>query len=170
MGWRRSGNASTMARVTPLGTYLTDHEAGAASGRALVRRLLRANEKTSYAEDYRPMVEQIDEDAAALHDIRKRLGIGARPWKRLSGPITAVAGRLHGLPGSYTALHRLREIEALAAGVATKRSLWSSLRAADLAQLDRTELDRLIGRADDQHATLMRHRDRSAVEAFGAST
>ena len=52
--------------------------------------------------------------------------------------------------------------------VATKRNLWRALRAADIAALDRLELDRLSERATDQLERLLKARVTLFSYPFGS--
>ena len=65
-------------------------------------------------------------------------------------------------------MRRVLQLEALTAGILTKRHLWQALVAVSdaLPTLDPTELARLIDRADAQIESLEAHHGPAARAAF----
>jgi len=169
---RRPAGAAEADRL--LATYLRDHAAGAATGLALARRCRRENAGTALEGTLVEIETEIAEDRRSLLDIMSRLGMSPSRLKSALGSLAELVGRLksNGLLLRYSPSSRVVELEGLMAGVVAKRALWRTLRsiAADRAQLDAGELDRLIERATSQHERLAAAHDRTAPEAFATVT
>jgi hypothetical protein len=150
--------------------YLQDHLAGANAGVALVRRSREANQDTHVGEVLAGIEQQIVEDREVLIGIMSRLGVGASPIKSALGVVTELVGRLksNGRLVRYSPSSRVVELEVLAAGVITKRSLWRALRAIaeGRPELDSEQLDELVERATDQFDRIVAIHPQCAHEAF----
>jgi hypothetical protein len=154
--------------------YLRDHLAGAVAGVSLVRRCRRSNSGNELGALLKGIEAEIIEDRQALEEIMHRLGAEKSRTKELLGRAAELVGRLksNGRFFHYSPSSRVVELEGLAAGVFTKRSLWMSLRAVadEYAEFDARELDRLIARATDQYERVLAEHDRAAAIAFGTSS
>jgi hypothetical protein len=134
--------------------YLQDHLAGSLFGLELARRAQRQNQLEPYGDFLTTLAKEIEEDRAAAQRIAKRLGAGRDELKNGLAWTSEKLGRLkfNGRLKSYAPLSRVLELEGLMAGVQGKLRLWSALRevAPDYEELDMTELNRLIQRAERQ--------------------
>jgi hypothetical protein len=155
----------------PLSVYLRDHFAGSAAGIALVQRCRRANRDTGLDEVLADIETEIVEDRRALEAIMAQLGVMPSAFKAAVGRLGEVIGRAksNGRVLRRSPSSTVVELEGLAAGIVTKRNLWSSLRAATLthAELDVADLDRLVARATAQLERVEAEHDRAAEHAFG---
>lgn len=152
--------------------YLNDHLAGAAGGTALAHRLASSHKGTAAERELAELAREVDEDRDALIEIMGGLDIPRTYYKE---PLALVAERLgrFKLNGSLlqrSPLSSVVELEAMGLGVTGKRSGWRSLRelADSDPRLDRTKLDTLIRRADDQIALLDRLRIQAVREAMSS--
>jgi hypothetical protein len=153
--------------------YLRDHRAGAASGVSLAHRIRRANDGTDVGTAMASIERDIDQDRRALEQFMARFDVEQSTVKNLLGSAVERVARLkaNGRLIGYSPLSVLVELEALAAGVFTKRNLWLSLAAiADqVDELDHEELGRLIDRATAQLDVLSDLHRTAAERAFGAA-
>lgn len=156
-----------------LAIYLRDHLAGAMAGVSLARRSRRANSDNELGTFLEGIEAEIIADRRSLEDIMRRLHVDESRLKQLVGLAAELVARLksNGRIVQYSPSSRVIELEALAAGVFTKRSLWLSLRAVadEYAELDVGQLDRLIASATDQYERLIVEHDHAAAVAFGSS-
>lgn len=157
-----------------LGVYLNDHLAGAAGGREIARRCLRSNRGTPLAAQLEVIVDEIQQDRAALLGVMDRLGVSRSPVKEVAGLMAERAGRLklNGQFLGYSPLSRLIELEGLCAGVDAKGSMWRSLEhiAPSRPELSGVDLKALAERADRQRRALEEHRLAAAKAAFVPQT
>jgi ferritin-like metal-binding protein YciE len=150
-----------------LHVYLRDHLAGAAAGERLAGWLRAAQSHGALEPLFERLHDEIRDDRAQL--LRLMKDVGARPSRLKAGAarLLETAGRLklNGRLVRRSPLSSLVELEALAAGVSGKRSLWASLSSAGIApgSVDLTELRR---RADDQLRLLDAARPRIARAAL----
>lgn len=153
-----------------LAIYLNDHRAGAVAGVELAKRTLNNNRGTEYEAFLAKLVEDIEEDQAALDGIIERSGIPRSPVKPGIAWASEKVGRLklNGAITGYSPLSRLIELEGLRLGVEGKRCLWRSLKSARPAEAAVTddELDELIARADAQIEAVEEHRVKAAQVAL----
>lgn len=156
-----------------LAIYLNDHRAGAVAGAELARRTLHNNEGTEYEAFLARLLEDIQQDQAALERIIERSGIPRSPVKPGLAWASEKVGRLklNGALTGYSPLSRLIELEGLRLGIEGKRCLWRSLRhgAPAGAAVTDEELDELIARAEAQIEAVEEHRVKAARTALGAS-
>ena len=154
-----------------LSVYLRDHLAGATAGVRLAERCRRANSGTEFGLTLAKIEQDIINDRRSLREMMARLGVAESKAKELLGLAAEVLGRLksNGRLIRYSPSSRVVELEALAAGVFAKRSLWLSLRAVadDYGVLDLDELDRLVATATKQYQRLTAEHDQAARTAFG---
>jgi hypothetical protein len=155
-----------------LSVYLRDHLAGATAGVRLAERCRRANSGSELGLTLAEIERDISDDRRSLKEMMARLGIAESKAKELIGLAVEALGRLksNGRLVRYSPSSRVVELEALAAGIFTKRSLWLSLRAVadDYRALDRDELDRLVATATKQYQRLITEHDQAARTAFGS--
>jgi hypothetical protein len=155
-----------------LGTYLNDHLAGSTVGLELAKRAQRSNQDNEYGAVLGRITKEIQEDRATLQLLMDSLDIKRDHPKVAVAWIAEKFGRLkpNGRILSYSPLSRLIELEALALGIAGKRSLWEALgEVADQdSRLDATELKQLADRAERQRAEVWRLRQSAVREALAA--
>jgi hypothetical protein len=158
----------------PLTVYLRDHYAGSAAGLALVQRCRRANPDTELDQVLAGIEAEIEEDRRSLRDMMSRLGVSPSEFKAAIGTLSEFVGRLksNGRIVGRSPSSTVVELEGLAAGILTKGNLWRSLRAAapQHPDLDASELERLMERADDQLQRVNAAHDGAAAHAFGERT
>jgi hypothetical protein len=154
-----------------LSIYLHDHLAGATFGTELVRRARRQNEGTPYGAFFADLERQILEDRATLEAMMERLDSGRDELKMRLAWTGEKLGRLkfNGRLSGYAPLSRVIEVEGLSSGVQGKLLLWRALRviAPQHPALDPAELERLIGRAEQQLDGLHEQHATAVAEAFG---
>jgi hypothetical protein len=137
-----------------LATYLDDHRAGAAAGRALSRRMADENSDTGWAEKLSKLAEDIEADDRTLAALRRALGVRGGLVKRALARVAAATARLklNRRLVRYSPLSRILEAEAMMAGVVAKKCLWVAMRTrGDLG--DRTaqfDFESLANRASKQ--------------------
>ena len=155
-----------------LATYLRDHRGGAAGGLALVRRCRASNEGTELADVLRRIETEILEETQALELIMSRFAVTPSRLKIAAAKVGEVVGRLktNGRVFTYSPSSRVLELELLAAGVVTKRSLWRSLNAvvSSHPELVASDLDELELRATAQYETVMQEHAKAAAAAFSS--
>ncbi len=137
--------------VNYLAKYLNDHWAGSAAGRRLTRRLAIENQQTSWADELSEIASEVEEDRRSLRAIRSALGIEGGAWKSAMAVGIVLLAELKMKVTGYSALSRVDELEALLAGVSSKRGLWVSLQACvpnhtALAGFDLGELEQRAAR------------------------
>lgn len=153
-----------------LATYLDDHRAGAAAGRALSRRMARENSDTGWAERLARLAVDVEADDRTLGELRRVLGVSGGLAKRALARVAAGAARLklnRRLVG-YSPLSRVLEAEAMIAGVTAKKCLWAAMRSrGDLGdQTAQFDFVSLGGRAQDQIELLTEFHEAAAKSAF----
>jgi hypothetical protein len=150
--------------------YLQDHLAGATFGVELARRAARQNEGSAYGDFLTGLAEEIAEDRATLRSTMRRLGARDDELKNGLAWTAEKLGRLklNGRVTGYAPLSRVIELEGLMGGVQGKLAMWRALHevAADYDELDATELNRLIGRAERQLRGLGEQQLVAARDAF----
>lgn len=145
-----------------LDIYLNDHMAGATAGCDLAEDLRDRNEGTPLGEVLTSLAHEIAQDREVLADLMARRGTSANPVKQGVAWLAEKAGRvtLSGASSGSAELGTFLGLEMLALGVEGKASLWRSLRtiAASEPAVGTVDLDRLVARAEAQHAILERER------------
>ncbi len=153
-----------------LEVYLRDHRAGATFGQALARRAAHANSGTELGRTLRGVAHEIEEDCRSLESIMTALGIRPSRMKMALAKVAHVLAhpKLYSPLTPHSPMRRVLQLEALTAGIFTKRHLWQALVAVSdaLPTLDPTELSRLIDRADAQIESLEAHHGPAARAAF----
>ena len=156
-----------------LAVYLRDHHAGSSAGLSLAQRCRTNNAGTPLEGLLATLEREIREDRLTLEDLMRRLGVSPNPLKSALGSFAETVARLktNGRLFHYTPLSRVIELEALAAGIFTKRSLWRALRLAvgRDGMLSLEELETLIERATSQYERVLAAHSEAAALAFSAA-
>jgi hypothetical protein len=151
--------------------YLNDHLAGSTFGVELARRCRAANRGNEFLPFLEELVTEVETDREELDRIMDRLERPRDRIKPAAGWLAEKLGRLkpNGRVLGYSPLSRLLELEGLSAGVRGKLALWHALRAIAPSEprLSEAELDRLIGRAEEQLEQLAAKHARAAQLALG---
>jgi hypothetical protein len=154
-----------------LGTYLTDHLAGAAAAVELVAKARSKADGTPLAAFLAGLAGAIESDRDALAALIDRLGVQKSPLKQLGASAAEKISRLrlHERVTGSDELSRLMELESLALGIEGKLRLWRSLKAVvdHHPALAATDLDSLADRATHQLGELEVHRLEAAAAALG---
>lgn len=148
---------------------LDDHNAGAAGGTRLARRIHRSNADGPWAQEREALVEEIAEERRILESVRKELGFEGGGLKSAIAIVAERAGRLklNGTILGYSALSRVVELEALTAAVSSKRYLWSALHSAAKSRPEiQHDFDALRIRSDHQIELLDRIHKWAVQQAF----
>jgi hypothetical protein len=157
------------ARYLPI--YLNDHLAGATAGVELAKRTLAENEGSDLGSFLRELRDELVEDRNSLLSLMHDLGVAPSPGKVAAGWLAEKVGRLklNGEVRDYSPLSRLVELEGLAAGIESKRTMWLALlEIRDLDErLHEARLEELAERARSQRERLEPHRLAAARVAFG---
>jgi hypothetical protein len=155
-----------------LAVYLRDHRGGATFGQGLARRSQQANAGTDLGRTLGVVAREIEEDSRTLDSLMSRLGVRPSLVKMAlaKGADLLARPKLHSRLRRSAPESRVLQLEALTAGILTKRHLWQALTAVsdELSTLDRAELERLIRRADAQLERLEAHHAPASRTAFGA--
>lgn len=152
---------------TQLAIYLNDHRAGAEGADALARRSARANADNAVGEYLGgQFLTELNDDRALLEALRERLGVRPNPAKQCAARAAEFFGRakLNGAVSGPTPLGRVLELEALIAGVASKRELWRT--ATTLPNVEADLFEERLTRADDQIERLQALHRWATSEAF----
>lgn len=155
-----------------LDVYLNDHLAGAMLGSELAATIRDRHAGTPLGALMESIAGQIEEDRQTLLDLMGQLDVSRNPVKQATGWIAEKAshlkfsGSLSGEPdhGAFMAL------ESLTLGVEGKACLWRALKevADAYPPLKPADLDRLIERAEAQHAALEAERVAAAKRTLAA--
>jgi hypothetical protein len=159
------------ARHRMLGIYLNDHLAGATSGTALARRMVREHHASAYGDDLDRLAAEISQDRRALVGLLADLDVPVRRYKTVVAWLAEKIGRMkpNGRPLRRSGLTVLVELEALRLGAQGKASLWRALLPVSALEprLDADRLEQLLRRAERQIRTLDSLHARAVVQAFG---
>jgi hypothetical protein len=150
--------------------YLRDHYAGSTAGLSLVRRCRASNEGTPLGSLMAELETEIGADRRTLEALMGRLDVTPSGVKSAIGAMTELVARLkaNGLFARSSPLSRVVELEALAAGIITKRNLWRALRglAGRDGMFEADELDALIERATEQFDRVLGAHAAASAAAF----
>jgi hypothetical protein len=160
-----------MVSSEPLGIYLNDHLAGAATGTELAKKISEENVGTRYGSFLAELAPEIERDRATLAELMEALNIERSGIKQAAGWISEKLTRVkldERLIGSAD-LKRLLEFETLSLGIEGKQAMWRSLRQVSdrYPELAATDFDALIKRAEGQRSRLEEHRLDAASKALG---
>lgn len=154
-----------------LGTYLTDHFAGASAGSELAQKLSSENAGTEYGSFLSELARDIEQDRSTLEDLMNRVGVEKNPIKEAGGWLMEKLSRVKlsdAMTGS-TDLKNLLEFEALSLGIEGKLVMWQALKEVrgSYPELGDVDLDSLVKRAETQRASLEEHRREAARRGLG---
>lgn len=151
----------------PIDLYLNDHMAGAMLGAELAGQIANRSEGTPLGGLITPVAIEIDEDREALDGLMERLDVGRNIVKQAGGWLTEKWSRIKfsGLGSGEPDQGNFMALETLALGILGKRSLWVALRAVEGQHeaIQDLDLEKLIARAERQHAVVERARIQAAV-------
>ena len=138
----------------PLGTYLSDHAAGARGAVQLLEYLRDHQEGDAVGRFATALLADVESDRAVLVELLDRTG--KRGTAKLKEGISTIAEKFTHLKlrGYGTeGLGTLLALESLEMGIEGKRGLWSALAAAAPGdtRLHGIDYERLIQRAREQH-------------------
>jgi hypothetical protein len=151
-----------------LRNYLRDHHAGSVAGAGLAGRVLRNNRGTTFEEDLRGLVDEINADQEDLRRVMSLVGVRPNRVKDALATAAEHVARLkpNGRVSSYSPLSRVVEIEGLVMAVSGKLAGWRALEMSLGGSVG--GLPRLVESARSQLATLDRLGQRAAEIAFGS--
>ncbi|MDP9227802.1 MAG: hypothetical protein M3M99_01970 [Actinomycetota bacterium] len=142
-----------MAVDRELATYLKDHLAGSSGGVSLAKQMVDTA-RDREAEEMSRLADDIQADQETLLTIMNRLEVPPSRIKMTGAWIGEKLGRgklRASKPGG-----RVLQYESMIMGVTGKLGLWRTLDelAGKEPKLEEQELERLIGRAEDQRSRL----------------
>ena len=151
-----------------LGIYLQDHLAGAAGAMELLEALQKRHAGEAVAVFAGEILAEVKEDDGVLEDFAARVGGGSHPIKEAAAWLAEKATRVKIGRGTEGELGVFEALETLALGIWGKRALWRALAvlSASDSRLKRLDLDRLINRAESQHARVEQFRLKLAPNAL----
>jgi hypothetical protein len=151
-----------------LASYLNDHLAGSAAALDLLQRMRAANEGNEVGKTVAELHEAVKQDRAALETIMQTLDVGVSSLRQAGGQVVEKVSRVK-FDEWVTRdrdLSLLLETEALALGIEGKMAGWCALKELPANRLNGVDLDGLIGRAQQQRATVEKLRRDAARAAF----
>jgi hypothetical protein len=167
----RHSNGSSGKAPRALAIYLKDHHAAGTAGARLAARLAENVSPAVEARDELARVAQeVQEDLHTLERIMLAEKVRPDPTKDTLAKGLELLGRLkpNGRLTGRAPLSDVVELETLLVGITGKAALWKSLSEGGTRA--KVDLDELLGRADAQHDTVSRYRDRAASRAFARRT
>jgi hypothetical protein len=139
-----------------LTTYLNDHFAGSVAAIDLLDHLLERAPSPEAKRLFADIRAEVTQDQETLQAIIRRVGADESGWRKAGAWFSEKLARLKLKIDDSTDgnLHELEAVEALSLGILGKLALWRSLAVvgSDVEWLRGIDLDRLQGRALDQHA------------------
>ena len=151
---------------TLLTIYLNDHLAGATIGTHRMRRLANAERSSAEGAELGRIASEIEEDAATLIELMRRLDITTQRYKRAAAWLTERLGviKLNGSFLSRSPLTTLVELEMMQTAVTGKNALWHTLLHVGL--IPQPELLLLIARTRRQKESLEQIHQRRSTFAL----
>lgn len=157
-----------------LGIYLNDHLTGAGGGVELLRRAARAHRENPLGPSLGALAEEVAADRESLREVMTDIDVPVMRTRVALGWFAEKAGRLklNGRLVSRSPLSDVLELEAMRLGVEGKAACWRSLRdvARTDPRIDRSRIDELIRRAEQQIRTLEAMRSTRAAQVFTPPT
>jgi hypothetical protein len=154
-----------------LTSYLNDHLAGASAGVELFRRAARSHRDDDLGGQLADLAGEVADDRAELIAIMEALSIRRNPASVVMGVAAERLGRLkpNGFVLRRSPLSDVVELEGMRVGVAGKLGCWETLLAVapEDPRLDRTGLENLIRRANDQYERIRALHLRVAADRLG---
>jgi hypothetical protein len=134
--------------------YLNDHLAGAMFGTDLAKQIESRSEGTELGTQVGEVSTQIEEDQRTLSELMERMGVTKNPVKQATTWLAEKFSRikLTGLTSGEREVGLFMALETLSLGIEGKASMWRMLTQVEdrYPELDRSELDRLLTRAEAQ--------------------
>lgn len=152
----------------PLATYLHDHLAGSTFAIELLESLGDQHNKTELGGFAAAVLVDVKEDQHVLQTIVGRVGRRGVDLKQAVAWLAEKASELKLRREDPGGLGTLQALETLTLGIVGKLGLWRVLAAA-AATDDRVrgaDFDKLIARAQEQHARVEQRRMETACRAF----
>lgn len=138
----------------PLATYLNDHLSGAELAVHLLKDLSDRESGHASGDLATRLLPEVEEDFETLQKLHERTGGSSGVVKRASALVGQKLTRAKLRLGTPEGMGAFESLETLAVGILGKKGLWTALK--ELSKTDQrfveTNFDRLIERADDQHA------------------
>jgi hypothetical protein len=160
-----------LRNVGLLGIYCNDHLASSTGGLELVKRMIAAHAATAYEDRLRTLLEELQEERAALRSTMEALGLEVRQYKQLATWAGEKLARLklNGHLLSRSPMSSVIEFEFISTAVLGKRAGFETLRELAEAdpRIDAALLDRLIAQANRQHEWLVEARRELAAGVWG---
>lgn len=158
----------TVGPLRALAIYLQDHHAGAQAGLALARRAAANQAATSAGPVLGRLIEDIEQDEAALEQVMDQVGARPSPLKRFGAIVLERAGRFkaNGQLLGDSPLSPVIELEGLLSGIKSKQHVWMLLRDTVGLRLSGVDAQHMIDRADDQLDRLHEVWFEAAARAF----
>jgi hypothetical protein len=120
------------------------------------------------------LAADIEADLKTLTDLMDRIGVTRNPAKQVATWVAEKASRLKlaGVTSGNDELGTFLSIEALSLGVEGKASLWATLQElrGHYPELDSTDLDDLLQRAQRQRQVLENERNAAAQRSLATDT
>ncbi|HXI11684.1 MAG TPA: hypothetical protein VNM92_03450 [Thermoanaerobaculia bacterium] len=148
-----------------LAVYLHDHLAGAVAGVNLLEALSEQHTGEPLGLFAAALLEEVEEDRAALQAIADRVGAGSSGVKNAAAWVTEKISRLKLSRDSAADFGTFETLEALSLGIMGKRSLWRAL-ATQSTRLGDVNLQSLEARADAQFNRVEEQRMKLAGQAL----
>jgi hypothetical protein len=154
----------------PLAIYLHDHLAGSTFGIELLESLRDGHRDTDLGVFAATVLADIKEDQQVLQTIIDRVGKSGVDLKQATACLTEKASELKLRRNDPGGLGTLEALETLTLGIAGKLGLWRVLAvvATTDVRLRGNDFDKLIARAQEQHARVEEHRMAAARSVFEA--
>ena len=163
-----TGQGATKGREESLQTYVRDHIAGAQHAVQLFEELRDLHVGTPLGATASDLLNQVEQDLAALKRVASGLGVEQAHLKEFAGWLGDKLSLLKLAPLDHP-FNTFEALEFLSLGVLGKRALWRTLMSvgAKDPELASVDLSALIQRAEAQYATLEKARLDAAAVAFG---
>jgi hypothetical protein len=144
----------------PLATYLADHLAGSAYAIDLVKAMRHQHSDNPLGQFAADLLVDIEADRDVLQKLAERVGSGSSGLKELTAWLAEKVSRLKLRHEDDSGLGTFEALEFLGLGIHGKSAMWRALAAAAPGdpRLRGTDYDRLIARAEAQHARVEEHR------------
>jgi hypothetical protein len=154
-----------------LAIYLHDHLAGADFAIDLLHAMKERQIKNPGSYFVGPLLNDIEEDRDTLQQLTDTIGSGSNVFKEATAWLSEKASRMKLGADAAGDFGEFEALEFLALGILGKLSLWQALQVAapSDARLGNLDFQRLIGRAEEQHAEVEGQRLLLAATALRTS-
>jgi hypothetical protein len=153
-----------------LTTYLQDHLAGAMHAIELLKAVRDHYAGKPLGQFAKELLIEIEADREMLARLTENIGGASGGPKEWASWLAEKVSRLKLKHDSGDGLGTFEALEFLALGIHGKRALWRALSAVAPydARLSGTDFEKLIGRAENQHAKVEEERLKCARIALGS--